>query len=484
MNYITEKELQNYEKLAEKRRAEIRATKDEIAHTGTVYYVSENGDDANDGLEPAAAWRSIARVSEAELVPGDTVLFERGGVYRGALKGKEGITYAAYGSGDKPKLYASPCDAARCGRWEKTDVENVYAYDRELRDDVGTLVFNDGESCARKVMKLRVEKPPFVSPLRRLMGLSDDVIPSFNLETGERFIDYHDLCHDLDFFHDYMGTGKVYLYSDKGNPAERFDGIELLVKQHVIRMAKDTHLDNLCIKYGGAHGACGGTYNITITNCEFGWIGGSIQGEAIFGRPNPTRYGNAVELYGSCYNFTVDNCLFYQIYDAAITHQSGVNGDNQVYMFNVAYTNNLIETSSYSIEYFLGGGDAGNPSHMKDILYKNNFCRNAGFGWGHQRPDKDTPSHIKGWESINRAQNFVIEDNIFELSRYMLMQCGTELPVFNPILKNNTYIQYEGGQFGMIGERGVRRPFDGEIESVIREKYGDKDAKIYFVKPE
>lgn len=480
MNYITEQKLKEFEVMAELRKLQIRNTEDELCIKGTKYYVSNNGCDDNDGLTPETAWKTNAKVTNSDFKIGDAVLFERGGTYRGGILGKEGVTFGAYGEGEKPKIYASPCDAAKEGKWILTDAPNVYMYDMELSLDVGTLVFNDGESCARKVMKVKTNNEHF-GKICRDKGFDPEEVPTLNLETSEKFLDYHDLCHDLDFFHDYMGEKRVYLYSDKGNPADRFDGIELLVKEHVIRMGKNTRVDNLCIKYGGAHGCCGGNFGITVTNCEFGWIGGSIQAEDIFGRPHPTRYGNAVELYGNAVDYTVDNCYFYQIYDAAITHQSAVREDGIIRMENVAYTNNLIETSSYSIEYFLGKGNEGNPSHMRNVLMKNNLCIDAGFGWGDQRPDKDTPAHIKGWESSNRAHNFVIEDNIFIKSRYMMLQCGTEMAVFNPILKNNTYVQFEGGQFGMVGEKG-RRMYDADVESLLKDKYGEKDAKVYFIK--
>ena len=54
--------------------------------------------------------------------------------------------------------------------------------------------------------------------------------------------------------------------------------------------------------YVGAHGVGVGTVkNLKVANCEFGWIGGSIQSEGIFGRNWPTRFGvhnqgTAVEL--------------------------------------------------------------------------------------------------------------------------------------------------------------------------------------------
>ena len=62
-----------------------------------------------------------------------------------------------------------------------------------------------------------------------------------------------------------------------------------------------------------------------------------------------------------------------------------------------------------------------------------------------------------------------------------MLQCGTEMAVFNPILKNNTYVQFEGGQFGMVGEKG-RRMYDADVESLLKDKYGEKDAKVYLIK--
>ena len=75
-----------------------------------VFYVdSVAGDDVNAGDSPEAAWASLGRVSNADLKPGDTVRFKRGGVWRGTLTPRSGamgapITYAAYGEGEKPLL--------------------------------------------------------------------------------------------------------------------------------------------------------------------------------------------------------------------------------------------------------------------------------------------------------------------------------------------------------------------------------------------
>ena len=75
----------------------------------------------------------------------------------------------------------------------------------------------------------------------------------------------------------------------------------------------DITVDNLCLKYTGVHGVGAGTVNdLTVQNCEFGWIGGSVQG-VLGSNKYETRFGNAVEIYGGCENYTVQNNYIYQI---------------------------------------------------------------------------------------------------------------------------------------------------------------------------
>lgn len=80
------------------------------AAQATVYYVSPSGNDAANGTSQATAWRTIDRVNQSAytIQPGDQILFQRGGHYRGGIiwgtSGAAGapITYAAYGSGADP----------------------------------------------------------------------------------------------------------------------------------------------------------------------------------------------------------------------------------------------------------------------------------------------------------------------------------------------------------------------------------------------
>ncbi len=76
----------------------------------TTYYVSPTGNDANNGTSTATAWQTINRVNQSSnaLQPGDQVLFERGGHFRGGIiwassgSASASVTYGAYGTGADP----------------------------------------------------------------------------------------------------------------------------------------------------------------------------------------------------------------------------------------------------------------------------------------------------------------------------------------------------------------------------------------------
>lgn len=79
----------------------------------TNFYIGKNGNDANNGLSPAQAWKTPAPLAVVSFSPGDSVLFERGGVYRGYFTINQSgsasapIVISAYGSGNKPVISGS-----------------------------------------------------------------------------------------------------------------------------------------------------------------------------------------------------------------------------------------------------------------------------------------------------------------------------------------------------------------------------------------
>ncbi len=479
--------------LADNLRSEILGARDEITITGTAYYVSESGDDNNDGLSPKTPICTIDKVNTLDLKSGDGVCFKRGDLFRGNVQSKPGVTYAAYGSGEKPRLYGSPEDGANAERWTLVEgTSNIWKYHRRFVD-IGVVVFNHGEKSSIKKMPSYVDgkwvlKSDRTTPFdvakhmkQDLSHFSDCVLP---LHEAYPFPNVR-----------YSGcVGDLYLRCDGGNPGEIFDSIEFVPLGAVIRIGLNSNvtIDNLCLKYSN-FGVSGGTQkNLRITNCEIGWIGGCIQGYST--KPEALgdawRFGNGIEIYGGCDSFIVHHNYVYQCYDAGVTHQLSAGGNGDCKQKNVEYTDNLIEYCIYNYEYFLG-----KPSEIEcvrfqqNILVKGNIMRYAGFGFGTQRPEADTyfpAAHIKGWDHDNYLdENYLIEDNIFDRSRNMVFHCVAVKKQYLPVSRNNIIIQYDDtppayfGRWGVKGET-VDTPFDVNVKTFISETVGDTTSGVYY----
>jgi len=360
-------------------KAKIMELPDRVDFSGTVYYVSTDGDDTNDGLSPLSAWKTLEKVSAFEFSAGDAVRFRRGDVFRGFVKTCPGVTYCAYGEGKKPCLYGWEKNLADPALWELFDEDkNIWKLKEKILD-CGTLVFDGGDKHSRKLI-------PSYRGGRFVCRYDED----------REFVISEEMTEDLDIFcnHDLAFSrnpskgedfpvpalswdtlGELYLRCDAGNPGEVFDSIEALTRRHMFFVGKNENVsvENLCIKYVGTHAiSASSTRGLKVAGCEIGWIGGAIQ--HYFGtdpnypegrRGSVTRYGNGVEIYGGCDGYRVENCYIYQVYDAAITHQITTNG-KKFELKNIKYIGNLIENCVYSIEYFLNQNNGEDGSIIEN----------------------------------------------------------------------------------------------------------------------
>jgi hypothetical protein len=109
--------------------------------SGRTFFVnSASGDDSFDGLSPQSPWRSLSKVNAAEVRPGDRVLFQRGGSWRGTLIPRSGrtgapVTYGAYGEGARPLLLGS-VSRSEPGDWHP-EGDNLWATSRPTVVDLG-----------------------------------------------------------------------------------------------------------------------------------------------------------------------------------------------------------------------------------------------------------------------------------------------------------------------------------------------------------
>jgi parallel beta-helix repeat protein len=80
-----------------------------------TYYISNNGNDKNNGLSPLYPWRTVIKLNSMmrEFSPGDVILFERGSYFVGQINvgcsgnDNEPVTFGAYGAGIDPVISGS-----------------------------------------------------------------------------------------------------------------------------------------------------------------------------------------------------------------------------------------------------------------------------------------------------------------------------------------------------------------------------------------
>jgi len=439
---------------------------DDMPCEGTAYYVSNHGNDENDGLSPETAWASLEKASVAELNPGDGVYFERGGLWRGQLIAQDGVIYSAYGEGEKPKLYASPENGADPGKWlllEGTD--NIWVYHMDMMD-CGALVFNDGENWAVKVtpyydggyLSTIHEGQPFdveTELTEDLMFFSE--VDSIIYENGKPFPANAASGNMFGTEEECIGT--LYLRCDAGNPGEVFDSIEFMVRRANILCAEDNVFHNLCLKYTGDMGIAPNFANTitrsTVSFCEMGWMGGSIASyESNFTEDGTfSPGGGALILTGNIDYYSVTDCYFYQHLDAAMTHQDTAPDEERGEIIeprlqqNITYARNIVEYTDMPVEIFYDLKGYVDPEmyRMKNVLVEGNYFLYTGYGWASKQYNKEKDSAAyQGHAQPNAAENFRIINNVFYLSTGSLINTGAPKE-WQPVLDGNTYVQHEGG---------------------------------------
>lgn len=376
----------------------IQEMEDDFAIKGTVFYISVNGDDQNSGTSSSEPIQTIARLQQLKLSEGDTVLFERNGIYRteDTVQIKSGITYGAYGKGKKPVICGSACNYAKAATWIPTETEGIW--ETTVNGEAGVMTF-DGDS--------------FV---------------------GVRKYSLEELREDGEYYHD-LNNHVLYLYS-KENPATVFEEIEIGTTKDLFVgfHANSVRIYNLAFKYTANHAlSLGDNKNIVISGCEIGWIGGRTYNEK-----TGVRLGNGIQIWNECQHVKVDRCYFYQIYDAAFTFQGRYPEGNSYK--DIELTNCLIEYCSMNFEFWGSDEKNGDLVEIKNILCKDNILRFAGYGWGGmQRPDKGDQAYLLGWNYTyqpGKVRDFMICDNIFDCA-----DCYFVWSDLNFELQNNTYFQ-------------------------------------------
>lgn len=437
--------LKKVDALGDDLRDMIIYNEDEIEIKGTKYYVSNDGNDKNDGLTPKTAWATLEKVNSVNYEKGDAVLFNRGDFFEGRIIAKSGVTYSAYGKGFKPQISYS-FNGLTYGEWVKTDKENIWKLDFPvINDDIGLLVFNMGEAYGEKKMSRAALKT------------------------------------NLDFTHSNSNAAKgkeldnrIYLYYDKGNPAELFYSIEMSRGGHVVYMGNGTNnvtLHNLEIRCGDVGFFPNYSSNIKVSYCTFAWTGGLYKENC--------RLGGGAGCWHSCDNMIFEHCYFYQQFDSGVTPQYDWNDADPCIYKNFRTTACLFEYCEYPFEYFLTQHTSRDEKYI-DTYFGYNFVRKTGYGFG----DKPTQSAcVKSWSAPNPQENFLIEKNIFDRPYVRLLDMGakTQDGEFDfkllPKMNNNVYITVKNRGAIRLNEQRFRFNEKGYAEL---EKIGFETNAVYM----
>ncbi len=481
----------------------------EATGSGKTYYVSNSGNDANDGLSPERAWATLQKVNGTDVPAGSVILFKRGDVWnrQGRLYSKSNVTFSAYGEGEKP-LFSHYIDASLASDWTKVG-DNLYVYSGAYEsgtpydydgkdisadhpklnipgsyltstnfegDDIGNILFNDDAGWGVKILKKNSSD----------FSVSIGETPTgFGTLThyGKEFVDQNDLSQHLEFYHN-PKESRLYLYCRGGNPAEVFENIKLVLTGYLFfggtaNVCHDVTVDNLAFKYAGCHGiSINGAKNFTIQNCEIGWCGGSLQGYTWGGRDEPTRFGEGIQNWGNCDNFRIINNYIHQIYDGATSsQQSAWVGLSECVMQNVEVVGNCYEKCTAFIEFWMNL----EPNQANSIKFMNknwniseNLMRDAGYGFGATRPVSAEGGAVhftdsNGWPKPLYENVLMTGNSSWGSKDGIISGLGWSTSMYN--LEGNIFVHEYGTFLGTLA-----RDFDNIMEWDIKTYYYDTET--------
>ena len=448
------------DKLGDRLRDMIVYSTNDIKDTaGNTYYVSNNGDDKNDGKTPETAWATLTKVNITKFGKDDLVLFERGGFWRGSIQVQSDVTYSAYGTGPKPKIYSSIDGTV--GEWTETETKDVYVYSEKLyQKDICVIVFDEVNADSTYAKKKK---------------------------------DIYKVGSDLDFAFQggYATSGKkdnmLYLKCEQGNPKDVFDSIEISTTTDTVVIdagVENVTINNLELAFGPYPILANYTNNVKISYCVTGWHGGNT-GPGDEG----VRLNGGIAAYPDGDNIYIDHCYIYQQYDSGVTPQvswSTIQYGKEPSVFENFVTNDcLFEYCEYTFEYFSTQTDT-DENCFKGLYFGYNFCRYGGYGFG----DKPNASaYVKSWSHENNCYDSTIEYNIFDrpislsieiMATKQRKEGGKKEFIFDllPKIQNNIYIHRKDRKFANVNN--VEYTFNEQTYNTLKGLGFETGARYLF----
>ncbi len=190
---------------------------------GIIYYVSASGNDTNDGLSPETAWQTIGRVNAGNYQPGDSILFEGGQTFEGALQFtaenahgtgsvQSPISISSFGEG-RAALSGGGLTAVDAAGFA---IENIVFTGGGEASAAGIAIYNNSPAVLSGLRVVDVEISGFAYAMLLITGEPPSKIQDIHLER----VSAHDNAAGPSFFgyltqsgtvNGHYGIGSVYI---------------------------------------------------------------------------------------------------------------------------------------------------------------------------------------------------------------------------------------------------------------------------------
>lgn len=485
-------------------------------YTGTAYYLSNDGDDSAAGTSPETAWATIDRLNRADLQYGDAVFFRRGDIWRAVqVESRPGVTYSAYGQGEKPGLYGSVENGGSAEKWslwyEGEDGRKIWVYDKPmldcgaiyLQEDLAAekvqgfwngqtyqvlsdLWLTDQSEQAAEEQAALPEFDPAVHLSEDLTFFSQassglpDTLPIYLLgwvETGER----EQYCLTAD--------GPLYLRCDQGNPGELYPDMEFLSPYAPFDgVQDDVVIDNLSVLYTGRNilsvsPECEG---VLVQNCELGWGGGCSASYAI---DTITGYGAGVQRNGGVGGASSSHNTFrgnyvHETYQEGLGLETAIEFSGQIFdVTDVTVEGNVFYHCGSALIYF-NWDETANPDHQfRNVSFRNNHVFYSTMSdW--VDTGEDVAGYFTGAFTIDGGPNMQdgtveVRDNVFFAARECLVYINTYASEYLPDFEGNCYAQFSDALF--LSSVSAPCCWSGNAREGIKEVLEDETGEILIL---
>ncbi|MBN2487382.1 MAG: T9SS type A sorting domain-containing protein [Bacteroidales bacterium] len=376
----------------------------------TTYYLSNNGSNDNNGISPNTAWQTLAQLNSQALNPGDSVLFEAGGIWRGTLQIKKSgikeapIVYSRYGSGKNPAIYGSRLSEG----WSKTSVPNVWQANTEMNN---------------------ISQEYFPG---RIFFVKNNTVSWGKLRPYDA--GFSNLAND----YDYTVSGSVHYIYSQSDPNSQYDAVEIAQRDFCIQTNRISyiHIIGIDMHYARLSGFFAGypeyrgVEGLVFKDCNIGYFGDRGSG-----------YAYGIEIWHS--NSLIENCNFSDCGRRAISlnlYTADFPAGQERVVDNLIIRNNTFKrgyhTTGLDLACNRGAGDT-----IRNIYYYNNIHDDS----EHQViGDRETSNqafiYTVGGDYVN---NIVLANNIFinaTGTNILVMGCDTVRMWHNTIVGHNPNI--------------------------------------------